>query len=101
MTRVKTIQGQVWDMQLRAGNTVSQAHEAIARAAAIANVKGDELEKARELVRKAQWHWDIVSAENSMGFHNPSQVLSTLGQSVDLAHQAIATAQRAVSAAGR
>jgi len=98
LARVKTIQGQVWDMQFRAGNTVSQAHERIAKAAAVPNVNAGELEKARELVRKAQWYWDIVSAENSMGFHNPSQVLNTLGQSVDLAHQAIATANRAASA---
>lgn len=99
LARVKTIQGQVWDMQFRAGNTVSQAHERIAKAAAVPNVNAGELEKARELVRKAQWYWDIVSAENSMGFHNPSQVLNTLGQSVDLAHQAMATAQQAMAAA--
>jgi len=46
-------------------------------------------------VRKAQWFWDIVAAENSMGFHNPDQVLNTLGRSIDMAHQAIATANRA------
>jgi len=98
MARVKTTQRHVWDMQLRAGSTVSRAHEAIAKAAADSRVNGAELENARELLRRAQWYWDIVSAENSMGFHNPAQVLNTLGQSVDLAHQAIATANRAVSA---
>jgi len=96
--RVKTTQRHVWDMQLRAGSTVSRAHEAIAQAAADSRVNGAELENAQELLRRAQWYWDIVSAENSMGFHNPSQVLNTLGQSVDLAHQAIATANRAASA---
>jgi len=101
LARVKTIQGHVWDMQRRAGTTVGQAHEAIARAAALANIRMDDLEKARELLRRAQWYWDIVSAENSMGFHNPSQVLNTLGQSVDLAHQAIATADRAMAATGK
>jgi nitrite reductase (cytochrome c-552) len=30
-----------------------------------------------------------------MGFHNPGQVLHTLGRSIDLAHQAIAAAGRA------
>ncbi|HOC58520.1 MAG TPA: hypothetical protein PKN70_01110 [Smithellaceae bacterium] len=34
-------------------------------------------------------------AENSMGFHNPSQTLNTLGQSIDLTHQSIAAANRA------
>jgi len=37
------------------------------------------------------------AAENSMGFHNPDQVLNTLGQSIDMAHQAVAMANRAVS----
>ncbi|HOX93739.1 MAG TPA: ammonia-forming cytochrome c nitrite reductase subunit c552, partial [Syntrophales bacterium] len=54
-----------------------------------------ELNRARELVRKAQWYWDFVSAENSMGFHNPTMILNTLGRSVDLAHQAISTAEQA------
>ena len=54
-----------------------------------------ELDKARELIRKAQWYWDYVAAENSMGFHNPTMVLNTLGRSIDLAHQAISTAEKA------
>jgi nitrite reductase (cytochrome c-552) len=36
-----------------------------------------------------------VAAENSMGFHNPTLVLNTLGRSVDLAWKAILTADRA------
>ena len=55
----------------------------------------EELDKARELVRKAQWYWDIVAAENSMGFHNPVQCSNVLGQSIDLAYQAILTANKA------
>jgi formate-dependent nitrite reductase cytochrome c552 subunit len=54
-----------------------------------------ELDKARGLVRKAQWYWDFVAAENSMGFHNPTMVLNTLGRSIDLAHQAITTVEKA------
>jgi len=30
-----------------------------------------------------------------MGFHNPDQVLNTLGRSIDMAHQAIAEANKA------
>ena len=95
-SRVKTTQNQVWEMQRKAGTAVAQAHEMLAKATA-ANINPSELEKARELLRKAQWYWDIVAAENSMGFHNPSQVLHTLGQSVDLAHVSIATAERAMA----
>lgn len=53
------------------------------------------LDKARELVRKAQWFWDMVAAENGMGFHNSDQALNTLGRSINMAHQAIAAANEA------
>ena len=56
------------------------------------------LERARELIRKAQWFWDSVAAENSMGAHNPGGNLNILGQSIDLAHQAIEAAYRAAGA---
>jgi len=95
LTRVKTIQNNAWQLQRTAGQTVAKAHEVIGKAAAVAKANKAELDKARELVRKAQWFWDIVAAENSMGFHNPDQVLNTLGRSIDMAHQAIATANRA------
>ena len=91
--RVKTVQNNVWQLQRTAGQTVAQAHEVIGKAAAKADKA--QLDKARELVRKAQWFWDMVAAENSMGFHNPDQVLNTLGRSIDMAHQAIAVANNA------
>jgi formate-dependent nitrite reductase cytochrome c552 subunit len=31
--------------------------------------------------------WDFVSAENSMGFHNPEYILKILAESTDLARQ--------------
>ena len=55
------------------------------------------LAKARELIRKAQWYWDIVAAENGMGAHNPGGNMNTLGQAIDLAHQAIEAANLANS----
>lgn len=30
------------------------------------------------MVRKGQLFWDYVSAENSVGFHNPAKTLDTL-----------------------
>lgn len=95
LERVKTTQNNVWQLQKLAGEWVAKAHGVIGKAGAAPKVNVLELEKSRELVRKAQWFWDIVAAENSMGVHNPDQVLNTLGQSIDLAHQAIATANRA------
>jgi nitrite reductase (cytochrome c-552) len=98
LERVKTTQNSVWQLQRIAGTVVARAHEAIGKAEAAAKANQKELDRAREFVRKAQWFWDIVAAENSMGFHNPPQTLNTLGQSIDLAHQAISTANHAVNA---
>jgi nitrite reductase (cytochrome c-552) len=95
LDRVKAIQASVWDLQHRAGQTVARAHQAIARAAREGKADAAGLDKARDLVRQAQWYWDFVAAENSMGFHNPTLALNTLGRSLDLAHQAAAKAERA------
>jgi nitrite reductase (cytochrome c-552) len=56
------------------------------QALAKAKAPSAEMEKARELLRKAQWYWDFVAAENGMGFHNPTQALSTLGLSIEAAN---------------
>jgi nitrite reductase (cytochrome c-552) len=95
LERVKTIQNNVWQLQHTAGTTIARAHDVIKKVSAYSRVDLTELNRARELVRKAQWYWDFVAAENSMGFHNPAQVLNILGQSIDLAYQAIETANRA------
>jgi nitrite reductase (cytochrome c-552) len=95
LERVKTTQNNVWQLQRTAGQTIARAHDVIGKAGTAAKVNKVDLEKARELVRNAQWFWDFIAAENSMGFHNPDQALNTLGRSIDLAHQAIAAANRA------
>jgi len=95
LERVKTTQDHVFQLQRTAGKTIAKAHEGLGKVSVNAKINKTELDKARELLRNAQWYWDFVSAENSMGFHNPDQTLNTLGQSIDLAHQAAATANRA------
>lgn len=94
LERVKTTQNNVSQLQRIAGQTIASAHETLGKAAVSARINKDELEKARELLRNAQWYWDFVAAENSMGFHNPDQALNTLGKSIDLAHQATVRANR-------
>ncbi|MEG6584927.1 ammonia-forming cytochrome c nitrite reductase subunit c552 [Dendrosporobacter sp. 1207_IL3150] len=93
--QTKAIQDNTWQLQHTAGLTVARGHEAIAKAAAVPAVNQTELNKARELLRQAQWYWDYVAAANSQGFHNSVQELHTLGQSIDLANQAINAANRA------
>jgi len=95
LERVQTIQNHVFQLQRIAGQTIARAHGVLGKCAAAPKINKGEMDKARELIRNAQWFWDYIAAENSMGFHNPDQALSTLGQSIDLAHQAIATANRA------
>jgi nitrite reductase (cytochrome c-552) len=46
------------------------------------------LDQARALHRKAAFYWDIVSAENSTGFHNPEYALRILAESTNYARQA-------------
>jgi nitrite reductase (cytochrome c-552) len=86
---VKSTQDKVWQLQRTAGQTVARAHEALAAAKA----SPAQMEKAREFLRRAQWYWDFVAAENGMGFHNPTQALNTLALSIDSANQAILAAK--------
>ncbi|MFE8703352.1 ammonia-forming cytochrome c nitrite reductase subunit c552 [Cytobacillus sp. FJAT-54145] len=37
-----------------------------------------KIKQAQEHVRKGQWMWDIVAAENGAGFHNPQGGMDTL-----------------------
>jgi nitrite reductase (cytochrome c-552) len=97
LERVKIIQNNVFQLQRIAGLTIARAHEVIGKAGTGAKVNNEGLEKARELVRHAQWFWDFIAAENSMGFHNPDQAQNVLGRSIDLAHQAIDAANRAAN----
>lgn len=97
MDSVVSIQENFWPLQHAAGQAVAQAHEAIMKASEVAGVDEAELANARELVRKAQWFWDYVAAENSMGFHNPEQGMKTAGQALDLANQAIQAAYKAAN----
>lgn len=93
--RVKSTQDQTFQILHIAGQNVAKAHEAIKKASEVANADQAELVKARELVRKAGWYWDFVAAENSMGFHNPTQSLNTAAQASELARQAMDAANRA------
>ncbi len=60
---------------------------------------GDEqLVKARDFQRKAQWRTDFVNAENSMGFHSPQEQARNLGLAIDYARQGTVEVARVLSA---
>jgi nitrite reductase (cytochrome c-552) len=94
-SQVKAFQDNVWQLQHTAGQNIARAHGAIQKASTSGAANQNQLASARELLRQAQWYWDYVAAANSMGFHNPVQELNTLGQAIDLSHQAIDAANKA------
>jgi nitrite reductase (cytochrome c-552) len=94
---VATIQNQVNERLLATEDVIIEEIKAIEAAAGEANVDANLLTEARELHRQAQLRWDFISAENSMGFHNPEEALRILAIASDLARQA---QLKAIQAAG-
>jgi len=95
--RVNLIQEQVYNTKMATEDALIDSLNAIK--AATANTASDAalLDEARALHRKAQYMWDFVSAENSMGFHNPEYILKMLADSTNLARQAQMKASRAAN----
>ena len=88
INRVANIQQQVADTKIDTEDAIIDAVNAIKAAMAAGNADTAMLDEARKLHREAQFMWDIVSAENSTGFHNPEYALETLAKSSNLARQA-------------
>jgi nitrite reductase (cytochrome c-552) len=82
----------------QAGNANTSAINAITKAKDTAGVDAKLLDEARALHREAQFYWDLTSAENSTGFHNPQKFLKTLADAIDLARQAEVKAIQATAA---
>jgi len=95
--RVATIQKLVADTKSATEDALVAAIDALKVAAADPKADPTLLNEARTLHRKAQVRWDFVSAENSMGFHNPEEALRILAAATDLARQAQLKAIEAVS----
>src|SRR5512142_1604021 len=78
VARVKEIQDQVYNTKLATEDALIDAITALKVAAGNPNADPELLAQAQDLHRKAQFMWDFVSAENSMGFHNPQYTLKML-----------------------
>lgn len=83
--RVEEIQDTVFASLRRAGESLALAHQDLQKKSSSDPV---QLEKARSLVREAQWYWDYVGSANSMGFHNSTGAMGNLSKAQDLAAQA-------------
>jgi nitrite reductase (cytochrome c-552) len=99
--RVIYTQDKVWEQLMVAQDISVKAHEAIRMAAEYQGAKPADYDQlmiqAREMCRKGQFFWDYVSAENSVGFHNPTKALNTLVRSQQYSQQAVDTAIRAAA----
>ncbi len=91
--RVEATQKKTYQQLLTAQDMSVKAHEAIRRASEWTGEKSADYDKlmaqAREWNRKSQFFWDYVSAENSVGFHNPVKALDTLALSQQYSQKAV------------
>ena len=94
--RVNIIQEQVATTKLQTEDAILDAISAIKAAVAAGNADAALLDEARKLHREAQFMWDIVSAENSTGFHNPEYALKTLAEATNRARRAQMLAAQSV-----
>ncbi|MFU8895483.1 MAG: ammonia-forming cytochrome c nitrite reductase subunit c552 [Gammaproteobacteria bacterium] len=93
--RTEYNQERVWKQLNIAQEKSVRAHEAVRRAMETPGVDEQLLAEAREMVRKGQWFWDYVSAENSAGAHNPVKAMDTLASSQQYSDKAVELAIRA------
>ena len=97
--RVLYTQKKTFNQLLKAQELSVKAHEAVRLANNYEGEKDPNYENlmasAREMVRKGQFFWDYVSAENSVGFHNPAKALDTLMSSMEYSQKAIDDASAA------
>jgi nitrite reductase (cytochrome c-552) len=84
--RAETIQERTKEMMTRAEVAVIDLIAAI-EAAKRRGATDDQLQRARQFHRKAQWRLDFVAAENSMGFHAGQEAVRILGEAIDYARQ--------------
>ncbi len=100
-TDVEYVTGRVAIIQELSHTTLLATEDALVscieaiEAAKAAGATDAALADARALHREAQLRWDFVAAENSMGFHNPEEVLRTLALATDMARQAEIAAMEA------
>ncbi|MBM3841289.1 MAG: ammonia-forming cytochrome c nitrite reductase subunit c552 [Verrucomicrobia bacterium] len=93
LTQAKRVQQHVFDLQRQTQQALSDAIDAIVAAKAAQErgtaVDTGKLKEAVRLHQLAHVRWEnLVVLENSMGFHNPEEVMLELGKAVDFARQA-------------
>ncbi len=98
--QVIAIQDRTNNMATRAGNQTAQAAKAIELANKTPNIDQQMLNDAKALYKKAYYRVDFVTAENSMGFHNPPEAMRVLGDGLYYADQSLSKTREALIKAG-
>ncbi|MDI6715580.1 MAG: ammonia-forming cytochrome c nitrite reductase subunit c552 [Actinomycetota bacterium] len=98
--RVIYIQDRTNNLMTRAGNAAAQAAKAIELANKTPNIDQNLLAQAKQLYEKAYYRVGFISAENSMGFHNPEEALRVLGDGLYYAEQSEKKSREALLKAG-
>ncbi len=97
--RVEDTQKKTFENLLAAQDVSVKAHEAVRLANEWTGEKSADYDKlmaqAKENVRHGQFLWDMISAENSVGFHNPAKALDTLARSQRYSQDAVNLAMQA------
>jgi len=84
--RVETIQSRTYQLRNLAMDALMDLIDDI-KSAKVAAVATNELAKAQDFQRKAQFYLDFVEAENSTGFHAPQEAARILGESIDFSRK--------------
>ncbi|MDW8321531.1 MAG: ammonia-forming cytochrome c nitrite reductase subunit c552, partial [Armatimonadota bacterium] len=89
------------EAQKRVQQALSDSIDAISAAkqakAGGKTINDEQLQKAIRLHQLAHVRWEnLVVSENSMGFHNPEEVMKELNEAMDYARQAQLLAMQAV-----
>jgi len=98
-TRVEGIQTKVERAKLAAEEALVYAHFDIA-AAVEAGAAAEDLREARTFLRRAQFRWDFIAANNGMGFHSPQESMRLLGEAANMAQQVRVQAARVLAKKG-
>jgi nitrite reductase (cytochrome c-552) len=80
--RVETIQSRTFALRNLAMDALMDLIDDI-KNARTAGASTNQLAKAQDFQRKAQFYLDFVEAENSTGFHAPQEAARILGESID------------------
>jgi nitrite reductase (cytochrome c-552) len=84
--RVETIQTRTYNLRNHAMDALMDLIDDI-KAAKANGASTNELAKAQDFQRRAQFFLDYVEAENSTGFHAPQEAARILGESIDFSRK--------------